>query len=285
MVKIAAQTYSLFRECSEDLEGTLRTLRQIGFQSVEPPLQPFLSPGIQSDESGRLWSPETLAAAGGYLRELGMNISSVHVGINFGMYALPIELIRTNILALHDTYGITDFVASGAFSTVEKVEHWAKLAQDVSDAIRPYGCRLLYHNHDDEFRLIRDNGIEKEAIEAFLNKTSDDVLLQVDIGWAAMTTDLLAFLRKHKDRVGSLHLKDFYSGYQCYSRAEMPTEIFAPIGEGVIPTNEVLSMLDSFQNFGGTVIIDQDKSGDGLRDMEIGYQNIRRMLSEGEKNG
>ena len=138
-------------------------------------------------------------------------------------------------------------------------------------------------NHNDEFQTLDGCDGNSDAMELFLELTGDDVLLQVDIGWAAMETDVLAFLRKYANRVGSIHLKDFYPGYQQYKREEMPTEMFAPIGEGVIPTKEVLSMLDSFPNFGGTVIIDQDRSSDNLRDMEIGYRNIRRMLSNQEE--
>ena len=189
------------------------------------------------------------------------------------------EVIRDHILSLHDTFGITDFVSSGVFKTTEMVRHWAELAQKISDVIRPWGCRMLYHNHNEEFQPLDGREGDEDAMELFLKETSDDVLLQVDIGWAGMETDVPAFLRKHPDRVGSIHLKDFYPGFRQYSREEMPTEMFAPIGEGVIPTREVLSMLDSFPHFGGTVIIDQDKSGNNLRDLEIGYRNILRMLS------
>lgn len=285
MVKIAAQTYSLYQECSTDLCGTLQTLHQIGFQSIEPPLKPFITlDRMPNDGAEHLWSPETLETAYDLLQKLKMEIASVHIGVNFGWYALPIDVIQKNILLLHNTYGITDFVVSGAFSTVEKTIHWANLTQKISDAICDHGCRLLYHNHDDEFQKIDNRGEITEAIEMFLQLTSEDVLLQVDVGWAAIVTDATKFMQKYANRVGSIHLKDFYDGYQQYTRAEMPIEMFAPIGQGVIPIKEVISMLNCFSNFGGTVIIDQDQSTMILQDMDIGYRNITRTLSDMENN-
>ena len=281
MVKIAVQTYSLYQECSTDLPGTLQALSRMGFSSVEPPLEPFATPeGMPNNgRTNRLWSRGMLKTAAGLLPELGMEVASVHIGVNFGYYALPLDMIRENILSLHDTYGITDFVANGAFRTRERTLHWAALAQRISDAIRPYGCRILYHNHDDEFQKVDDRGEAVEAIDLFLRSTSEEVLLQVDVGWAALATDTPQFLRKNANRVGSLHLKDFYPGYQRYARTEMPAELFAPIGQGVVPIKEVISMLDQFPNFGGTVIIDQDKSNAILSDLEVGYQNFVHMLS------
>ncbi len=53
---------------------------------------------------------------------------------------------------------------------------------------------------------------------------------------------------------------------------------FAPIGDSIILIREVTSMLDQFPDFGGTIIIDQDKSNAVFRDMEIGYNNLVHKL-------
>ena len=153
----------------------------------------------------------------------------------------------------------------------------------ISDAIVPHGCRIVYHNHDDEFKQIRFRGKTVEAMEAFLTLTSPDVLLQVDIGWAGLAGDEVAIIKRYADRIMSIHLKDFYPAYKTgnYTRKNMPAEAFAPVGDGVIRTKEVLSLLDTLPHFAGTVVIDQDECGGSMLEaLEDGCKNVRSILDE-----
>lgn len=278
MSKIFTQTFGLSKEFSEDLIGTIQKLHDIGFDGIEP----FV---MFNEEQGKLpknlWALDTLKVAKAKMDELGMTIPSVHIGVAFGWFSMPVGTIAKNIQMLHDQFGISNFVISSTFGTLAQTKHWAEMMRQISDAVRPYGCRVVYHNHDDEFKKVRYQGKTVEAMEVFLELTSKDVMLQLDIGWAGIAGDELAIVKHYADRIALLHLKDFYSDYRNgqYTRKNMPTEAFAAIGEGAVKTKEILSIRESLPNFGGAIIIDQDKTtGDMLQALETGLVNIRTML-------
>lgn len=253
MSKIFTQTFGLSKEFSEDLIGTIQKLHDIGLDGIEP-LVMFRD--VQGKLPRNLWALDTLEVAKAKMDELGMTIPSAHIGVAFGWFSMPVSTIAMNIRMLHDKFGINDFVISSAFGTLAQTKHWAKMMRKISDAVHPYGCRVLYHNHDDEFKKVRYQGKTVEAMEVFLDLTSPDVMLQVDIGWAGIAGDENAIVKRYADRIASLHMKDFYPGYRNgrYTRKNMPVEAFAAIGEGEIATKEILSIRENFPNFGGNII-------------------------------
>lgn len=275
-MNIAVQGYGLQKEFDADLAQTIHSLHNIGIQSIEPLI-------LFREKQGKMprntWALDTLKTAWDTMRKLGMAIPSAHLGVGVSWFTMPAGKIIKNILILHETYGINDFVLTAAFGSAALAVRWAKLARKISDAVTPYGCRILYHNHDDEFRTVRSGGT---AMDVFLTNAGPDVLLQVDIGWAGMAGDEREIIKRYADRIASLHLKDFYPQYRKgYTRMKMPDEAFAPIGAGMIRTKEILDMTDSLPHFAGTVVIDQDKcSGDMLDAVKTGFENIRGMLHE-----
>ena len=280
MTEIATQTYGLSKEFTADFTGTIQALHDAGFQGIEPLIR---FEQTQGKLTKNVWTLETLKTGWEEMRSLGMTFPSVHIAVGYGWFAMPAERIVKTILMLHEQYGIRYFVVGAPFGSLALARRWAKLASRISDAIVPHGCRLVYHNHDDEFKTIRFRGKTVDAMEAFLTLTSPDVLLQVDIGWAALAGDEVSIIKRYADRIMSIHLKDFYPAYKTgkYTRKSMPAEAFAPVGEGVIQTKEVLSLLDTLPHFAGTVVIDQDKSaGSMLEALKNGYKNVRAILDE-----
>lgn len=278
MTRISTQIFGLGKEFSEDIPGTIRRLCDIGFDGIEP----FV---IFTEKQGKLppnfWALDTLNSVKPILDELGMTIPSVHIGATLGWFSLPVKTVAKNILKLHENLGIRDFVVSAGFETLHQVKRTAKFMRKISDAVRPYGCRVLYHNHDCEFHKISYRNQTVDAMEVFLELAGDDMLLQLDIGWAGIAGDEKEIVRRYGDRIASLHLKDFNSEYRNgqHTYTDMPIEAFAPIGEGVITTKEILAIRDQLPNYGGDIIIDQDKTtGEMLEDLKVGHDHIRAML-------
>lgn len=279
MMKIATQTFGLRQELNEDLLGTIDKIHSVGFDAIEPFI---LFNEKQGSRDKNLWAYNTLELAVKRMNSLGMTIPSAHIGVGFGMIAMPINMIMENIVRIHEIYGIDSFVISGTFCTVRQTKHWAKLASKISDAARAYGCKILYHNHDDEFQKVRYKGDIITAMDIFLEETDPDVQLQLDIGWAGLVEDECSLLHHLSRRIASIHLKDFYPNYmEGYNRKTMPAEAFAPIGEGAIRINKIISMLGEMPSLGGTVIIDQDKYiGDMINSLGKGCINVRKMMGE-----
>ena len=78
MLNIGTQTFGIAKELSVDFSGTLRSLHDIGFDSVEPMV---LFSGKQGKTPKNLWAQDTLEEALPVLEELGMGIPSIHIGI------------------------------------------------------------------------------------------------------------------------------------------------------------------------------------------------------------
>ncbi len=271
---IAVQGFGLKKEFEEDLVGTIRKIREIGFDGIEPLI---LFQAEQGKMPKNVWAQDTQEIAFAAMKELGMQIPSAHIGVGFGPFTMPAGNVIQGILQAHADYGIDTFVMTAPFGSAMVARHWAKLAKTVSDAVKPQGCRILYHNHDDEFHAVRGDG---NALDLFLKKTSPDVLLQIDIGWAGMAGGEYEIVKRYGDKLHTLHLKDFYGQYRgSYTRKNMPDAAFAPIGEGAIRTKDCIALSKTLPNFSGSYIIDQDKSTrDMLEDLKVGYENIRRML-------
>ena len=276
MYRICTQTYGLSREFEKDLTGTIEKLHRIGFCGIEP----FV---VFQETAGRGWTLDTLRKAARTMREYGMEIPSVHIGVAYGWFSMPLSSIAKNILLLQREFGVDTVVLSAPFGSVPLAKHWGKLMKKISDAVRPYGCRVLYHNHDDEFRRVMIRGAETELMEIFLDRTSPDVDLELDIGWAGFAGDEADIIRRYADRITHLHLKDFFSGCKDgqIRRADLPAGAFAPIGEGVIRTREILGMLDQLPRFSGALIVDQDQcAGDMITALTTGCRTVRALLGE-----
>ncbi len=278
MLRIGTQTFGLGKELSSDLAGTIRNLHEMGFNAVEPLV---LFNGKQGRMPRNLWALDTLAQAKKIMDQLGMVIPSVHIGIGFGKVSMPAAMAIKKILALHQSIGVEYFVVTGPFGDEKTAKKWGKLMRKISHGVKPHGCTMVYHNHEDEFREVTVNGKPMTALEYFFELAGPDVMLQLDIGWASLAGDEMEAARRYADRIVSIHLKDFYPGYRDgnFTRLNMPDEQFAPIGEGTVKTAEILSMRESFPHFSGSIIIDQDKyKADMLESLKIGCRNIQSKL-------
>ena len=273
-MKIAVQSFGLQKEFATDFRGTLQVLHEMGFAGVEPLV-------LLREEQGKTqkntWAFDTLRIACEAMKDLEMTIPSVHLGVGYKWTYMPIKKIVQGILKIHEISGADTYVISGLFDTPALARHWAKITSKIQEAVKPYGCRILYHNHSGEFAPLRRGGT---AMDAFLAHVSPDVNLQVDIGWVGSgNSDESEIIKHYGDRIASLHLKDFYPQYRGVPQHKLPDEAFAPIGAGAIHTKEILALTPAFPRFHDPLIIDQDKSGGPmLDDLKIGMNNLKKML-------
>lgn len=270
-IVIGTQTFGLKDELNKDFDQTLRKVCDIGFQTVEPLI---LFQKVQGKKDKNLWSYEAFLHAKEFLDVNGIQVTQVHVGAGVGLFTMPAKTIVDNVKYLKENFGVTGFVFSGAFRSKMVAKKWGKLLHDVAADVSLFGCYILYHPHNDEFVKV---SATENALDVFFQYAGDNVYLQLDIGWAALAADELRIAKKYGRRIMSLHCKDFYEQGLTgrYTRKNMPTEAFAPIGEGKIKTKEIIDYCQTLPNFNGTVIIDQDKSDRSIiEDIEKGYHNL-----------
>lgn len=278
---IGVNTYGLIRNIRENIEGTMQFLHECGFEELELVVFPTKR---QWSIPGGVATEETFPLFFGEAQNKGLTVKSVHVFCTIGNIFLPTKAVIRTIRKLHKEYGVESFVFSGMFSDARHAEKWATFLKRIARNVNQEGCRILYHNHSQEFEMVEVNEKAMSALDYFFSISSDKIGMQLDIGWAGMGFDEIATAKKYAERIQSVHLKDFLPGTRgVYKNQDMPKDRFCAIGEGEIRITEVLSMLSEFPAFHGSIIIDQDYStSDILQDLKIGYGNVNAMLQRGD---
>ncbi len=106
------------------------------------------------------------------------------------------------------------------------------------------GIALHYHNHEFEFEAVEGATTGMDILLSLLEPSV--ISLCFDAGWAALAgEDSVHFMRRHGDRIGTLHLRDFRGS------------VSVPLGSGDIDLSGILSLLPSLPNLQG-VLVEQD---------------------------
>lgn len=155
-----------------------RTIQALGFTGVE-----LLPVDLDNDiEDIKKWLDET-----------GLEVVSVH--------AEPTEEIVRKIAALG---GKAVIWAGTPFCNKEEAIEVAHLLDEMAEMAEPYGVKIGYHNHSQEFFM--DEG--KFLLEHVLDNSSK-CFFQLDCGWAQNGGCYPpSFIRRYKNRFVSIHVKE-----------------------------------------------------------------------------
>ena len=273
---IGVNTFGLINKIQDDMPGTMRAIADAGFDEVELLM---LLKKKQWKLPIALAAKETIPLLIGEAAKNGLHVRSIHIFGNTLCFLIPRKKLARYLEVLYSTYDIKTFVFSGMFRDAKGAKKWAHFLKQLSDLINTKEIRILYHNHSQEFEMLQINETTMSALDYFFSLAGEKIGLQLDIGWAGIGGDELTIAQKYADRIVSIHLKDFVPGTKGNFRNEnMPKDRFCAIGDGEIQTAEVLAIRDTFTQFNGSIIIDQDHSPtDILEDIRIGYQNIQVM--------
>ena len=92
------------------------------------------------------------------------------------------------------------------FVTVEKLEAFSALCEEICQKLAPHGIKLYYHNHHVEYQK-RENG--KTAFDIVLEK-APSLGCEVDVHWAQRGgCNPVEVVKKCAGRIDLLHLKDY----------------------------------------------------------------------------
>lgn len=281
-MQLGCGLFGLTYELENDFWGTFQKLKKSGFTAVEPLYafknDPALLPDspIPSFLKTILWDEEKVFSYLPKLREIGLNISSMHVGFLFGM---QIEDGIRELLELSKKTGIQTFITSLEFDTKEKADAAAKLLNTANQLLHGTDVRFGYHNHYMEFKTDMIDGKQMTLMDYFLSITDSDVKLQLDTGWQMYGgSEVLPFIEKYQDRILSVHLKDFVEDFTSIEKEDA----FAAIGDGVLPTKEIVDLLPSLRLIEHGLMIDQDQPAKGAvlsEDLQKGADYLKGILA------
>ena len=188
MMKIGVQLYSVRDEMAQDFEGTLKKVKEMGYECVE-------FAGL-FDKSA--------AEVKALCDKIGLIPISAHVSL-YDMQEDPY------ILQTYADIGCK-YVAIPWLGESERPGHpgFEKMIQDAAILgafAKKLGMKLAYHNHDFEFEKVDG----KYALDVIYETIPADLLLaQLDTCWVNVGgADPVAYIHKYAGRVEILHFKDF----------------------------------------------------------------------------
>ena len=250
-MKIGAQLYSINNKCqsAEDIKATFKRMKEIGYTSVQL--------------SGFPYDAEATRAAAD---EVGIHIGLTHTAIP-DIINNTDEVIRKHLITGADTVGIG---SPGSYVDGDEV-HYEQMVHDLAPAvakIQAAGLNFAYHNHFWEFRDLGGFNM----MDYLYKNTNWNFIL--DTGWVHYTgTDVNATIRKYKDRLKYVHLKDFR---EARNDDASFVDRIVPMYDGAIPFDDIIKTLKEV----GTVeiaYVEQDnasKAADPYAEMEKSFKAL-----------
>ncbi|MDR1663371.1 MAG: sugar phosphate isomerase/epimerase [Clostridiales bacterium] len=223
---VALQLYSVRDFAEKDLEGTLKGVKEMGYDGVE-----FAGThGAAPDRLKEMLAGFGLAAVSSHvpIAEIFENPAGAvekYKSIGCGYIAIP--------------YLPPELRPSGADfpKTLDAILKAGEICND-------NGMRLLYHNHDFEFSKMPGGAFELDCL--YTSVPADILQAELDVCWIKYAgQDPAAYIRKYAGRCPVIHLKDFYREgpsegvYDLLGETEKDPEEkrgvfeFRPLGQGV----------------------------------------------------
>ena len=201
------QLYSLRDVVPGDVPGTLRKIAEMGYEGVE-------MAGYYDLDGATLRS---------MLDDCGLRCAGAHVGLD----ALEGDAFEETV-AMNKILGNDRLIVPGA--DLQNLSQTIDRLNAAHARAKTCGMRSGFHNHTDEFVI--EDGVTR--FDRMLAETPSDFLAQIDIGWAICAEqDVPAFLRKHSDRIESVHVKE-----------HDPNDGAAAVGEGTVQWPGIFDILE-----------------------------------------
>lgn len=252
---VAVQLYSVRDDMEKDFYGTIRKMKEFGYDGVE-------FAGLFNE------NPEKIKA---FCEEIGIVPISAHVPY-YDMLENP-EKVLADYKTIGCKYVVVPYLTEecrpgtdGFAATVEGV-------RKIGEAAKALGLQLLYHNHDFEFVKIG----EEYALDVLYSSVSADLLkTEIDTCWVNVAgVNPSEYIEKYSGRSPVVHLKDFKKSGDKLGKlydligiddegAEQEEEdafSFMPVGYGV---QDMPAILAACEEAGAEwVVVEQDSPAKG----------------------
>ena len=261
---IALQVYSVRDAATEDFEGTMRAVKEMGYDGVE---------------LAGLYGLESAVACKKVLDKVGLELVSAHVGFD----------------ALEDDAQLDDYAATGvkfiaipwmvAPKNEEELNAAIARIRNCGERCKARGIQMLYHNHDFEFEKIND----KYILDTYYAEILADLLqTELDTCWVNVGGENPSdYVRKYTGRAPIVHLKDFTGSKSENMYALIGTDTakedsagkfeFRPVGYG---KQDFPSILAAAEDAGaGWVVVEQDSPALDKTPLECAKMSIDYLKS------
>jgi sugar phosphate isomerase/epimerase len=239
-VRLSLQLYTLRNPLASDLEGTLRSVKEIGLEYVEL--------AGTYDRTPETWH--------GLLEDIGLRASGAHIGLS------QVENDFDGVVSLAKTLGFKYVIVPWADPS-DYADGWTafgKRLQPIGARLREVGLQLAYHNHDFEYK----NG--DGLAEFYAAVPSEDLVAEVDAAWVKIGGhDPVAIIQSLSGRVPLVHLKDF---------DPTKTPQWRPAGQGTMDLATIIPVANEAGAEFGVIELDESP-GDPLQAVRESAEFLR----------
>lgn len=247
-VPIGIQLFTVRAELSSDLDGTLRKLAAIGFETVEIAGYAGRTPAALRAAFDRAGLRCTSAHVPGRRMMPGPSLEDDPGELAESCHRLGCNTVRMPFFYIPDRIQFEPRPGEDMPTAISRavaqmnVDDWkwnADYLNRKAAALKPHGIRFGYHNHNIEFMPI--GGATPFDI---LVRDTDPLLvsLEIDVGWvAAAGLDPVSVIERLGSRVTALHVKDLRpSTRPNFAMGIDPAEV----GSGIIDWPRMLAVAD-----------------------------------------
>jgi len=252
--------YTVRNDMGVDAKATLKTVAEIGYQNVE----------AAGYKDGKYYdmTPEDFNA---YLKELNLTPVSTHQS---AITLDNADVMFADAKAAGFEYFVVPIPPMGMFKYYQETqsmgmeggaENLANILTTLGKKCHEAGMKLLYHNHDFEFKKDKDGVV---VIDYLLENTDPKyVNFQMDLYWVTKAgADPVAYFKKYPNRFKLWHVKDMDDQGR-----------FAPVGNGTIDFAKILENkeLSGMQYY----FVEQDRTFDmkPLEAIQISHDGIKKI--------
>ena len=252
---VAVQLYSVRDEMEKDFYGTIRKMKEIGYDGVE-------FAGLFGQ------NPEEIKA---FCEEIGIVPISAHVPY-YDMLDNP-EAVLADYVKIGCKYVVVPYLTEECRPGTEGFEATVAGIRKIGEAAKAMGIQLLYHNHDFEFVKIG----EEYALDVLYSTVPEDLLkTEIDTCWVNVAgVNPAEYIEKYDGRSPVVHLKDFKKtegkqgklyeliGIEDEGAEEEDEDAFTfmPVGHGM---QDIPAILGACEKVGAQwVVVEQDSPAKG----------------------
>jgi sugar phosphate isomerase/epimerase len=221
------QLYTVDKELKADVNGTLATIRAIGYKEVE----------------GAGFAGLTAQQFKTALDIAGLKCNSTHF-FDFGDSDPASIFEQANTLGVR--YVVSSFLGkfgrnlTGGKAGADEYKAMADFFNHLGTSAKNAGLQLAYHNHNTEFK---DLGQGKIGYDIFIESTDPELVkLELDCGWMrAAGYNPIDYFKRYPNRYRMVHVKDFIKPFKpstSLDHAEVPQGTI--LGTGYIHYKPIL---------------------------------------------
>lgn len=273
-IKVGLQLYSIRDEMEQDMDASLKAVKEMGYDYVE-----------FAGYFGK--SAEEVAAL---LKKHDLKCVSVHQG-----YSVFLDNPEENVAFLKTIGAKYCAIPWMGIENHKGQEGFEKAVQDIRQAavlLKENGIQMLYHNHDFEFQKYED----KFLLDWLYETVSLDLIKpEIDTCWVHYAGyEPCAYLEKYTGEIDVVHLKDFVckklaqgpqyaliddSGKESESASKEDNGFeFRPIGQGL---QDFPAILETAKKAGTKYIIVEQDAAVTASPMESAKQSREYLKSLG----